>query len=124
MTDEELRKNFAAIAEEMKERFNSVGDLVSAVAAHTDQRIDDLREDMKKRFDGIEQRIDSLVSRLDRVETNLGAVILQTTGFNKSLADHDRLIQGALATQGAQQKAFEAVVKQLREHKHGNGSVS
>jgi hypothetical protein len=96
---------------ELNDRFSGVAELIRDVANRIDQR-----------FDAIEQRIDSLVSRLDRVETNLGAVILQTTGFNKSLADHDRLIQGALATQSAQLRAFDALSRELREHKHGNGS--
>jgi hypothetical protein len=72
MTDDEFRK-----------KFDSVAELVSAVAARTDQRIDGLRENMEKRFD-------TLASRLERMENMLiiNGVAMQTVGFNKSLADH------------------------------------
>ena len=103
--DQELK----AYLEGMEERIKQ---LISDTASRADER-----------FDTVERRIDSLASRLDRVETNLGAVALQTTGFNKSLADHDRLIQGILATQSAEQRAFDALAKQLREHRHENGGA-
>jgi hypothetical protein len=100
MTDQELSK-----------RFDGVAELVRNVANLIDQR-----------FDAVEQRIDAVTSRLDRMENMLNGVAMQTVGFNKSLADHDRLIQGALATQSAQIRAIDALAKELREHKHTNGS--
>jgi chromosome segregation ATPase len=104
MTDDELRERFDAVEERIKQ-------LISDVAERIDQR-----------FDIIDRRFEAVNTRLERLETNVNVVMMQTQTYNQSLADHDRQIASFLATQSAIQKTLEALAKQLREHKHGNGS--
>jgi hypothetical protein len=112
---ETVDRRFDAMEERVKQ-------LISDNMDRVDKRFDVLEKRIGERFDTVDRRIENVASRLDRVETNLNAVVMQTIGFNKSLADHDRLIQGALATQSAMHKAFDAMAKELREHRHTNGN--
>lgn len=45
----------------------------------------ELRSEMG-RFDLVDQRFEALERRLDRMDTHVGAVFLETSGLNKSLA--------------------------------------
>ena len=75
---------------------------VEAITAN----ISDLREELLRRLDTIERRT-------ERMEMNLHAVMLQTTGMSKSLTDAERLDSSFAAQLSAQQRAIDDLYTQL-----------
>jgi hypothetical protein len=74
----------------------------------------DLRSEMGRRFDLVDQRFDALELRMDRMDTHIGAVLLETAGVSKSLTAGERLDTAMSATQSAQQKAIDDLAARLR----------
>jgi SMC interacting uncharacterized protein involved in chromosome segregation len=92
-----------------------------------EERIKDLMSDnmgrVDARFDTIEQRVGSLEKQLARVESNTAGMQIQMGGMSRSLAEHDQMFREIQATQHAERVAFDALAKQLREHRHDNGGA-
>jgi len=103
VSDEDLNQIRAAFRERLDAAAGSIGEDFS-----------ELRSEMRRRFDLVDRRFEALERRQDRMDTHIGAVLLETSGVSKSLAAGERLDTAISATQSAQQKAIDDLSARLR----------
>jgi len=69
VTDEELNQIRAAFRGMLDAAVESIGEDFS-----------ELRSEMRRRFDLVDQRFEAVERRLDRMDTHIGAVLLEMSG--------------------------------------------
>jgi hypothetical protein len=102
---EGLRLEFATAHEGLRTEF--VQRLDRAVEAVT-TNISDVRTEILARFESVDRR-------LERIETNVAAIQLQTMGMSKSLTDAERIDSRILAIQSEQQKSVGDLYAKLAD---------
>jgi chromosome segregation ATPase len=103
MTNEELNQIRAIF----RERLDAAVESISA-------DFSELRSEMGRRFDLVDQHFGVLEKRLDRMETHLAALTIETSGLSRSVSASERLETSMSATQIAQQKAIDDLAARLR----------
>jgi cell pole-organizing protein PopZ len=117
--DEELKKYLEGMEERLIERTRDMQKevlrpMLDAAVESIGTDFSDLRSEMGRRFDLVDQRFDALERRVDRMDTHIGAVLLETAGVSKSLTAGECLDTAMSATQSAQQKAIDDLAARLR----------
>ena len=107
--DEELKKYLEGMEERLIERTRDMQKevlrpMLDAAVESIGTDFSDLRSEMGRRFDLVGQRFDALELRMDRMDTHIGAVLLETAGVSKSLTVGERLDTAMSATQSAQSR--------------------
>ena len=83
--DEELKKYLEGMEERLIERTRDMQKevlrpMLDAAVESIGTDFSDLRSEMGRRFDLVGQRFDALELRMDRMDTHIGAVLLETAG--------------------------------------------
>jgi chromosome segregation ATPase len=91
----------------------STDERIEALAQAVIGNLSDLRQEINARFDRVDQRLDTIERRTERMETNLGALLMQTAGMSKSLTDAERIDSAMAATQAAQQRAIDQLAQRV-----------
>lgn len=117
MTPEDLEQIRAITREEITTRLDraveSIADDFSELRQDMIRRFDKVDQ----RFDRVDQRFDSIDRRLERLENQNHTLALQSIGMSKSLTDAERLDSATAATLSAQQKAIDELYHQIAELK-------
>jgi uncharacterized coiled-coil protein SlyX len=102
MTQEDLEQIRALISANNEVLFAAM----RAIEEHVDRSIADLRDEMNKRLDLVERR-------LDRLDTRFSVFEFQMAGIGKALAAGEKFDGELSGTQAAQQRAIDELARRI-----------
>jgi len=102
MTQEDLEQIRALISANNEVLFAAM----RAIEEHVDRSIADLRDEMNKRLDLVERR-------LDRLDTRFCVFEFQMAGIGKALAAGEKFDGELSGTQAAQQRAIDELARRI-----------
>ena len=94
--------------EEIEQIQSIVRDGIDRAVEAMSANFSDVREEMNRRFDRVDERLASLEHRLDSVEYEM-------VGFKKSLSEAEQLDSRVATAQSAQQRTLDDLARSVRE---------
>jgi uncharacterized coiled-coil protein SlyX len=106
MTKEDLEQIRAIVSAAISANNEVLFAAMRAIEEHVDRSIADLRDEMNKRLDLVERR-------LDRLDTRFSVFEFQMAGIGKALAAGEKFDGELSGTQAAQQRAIDELARRI-----------